>query len=49
MCSLWGSYQHAIVGLHNMERDVSYISSVVLKFFVLLFISLELFLFSPSL
>jgi len=41
MCSLWGSYQHAIVGLHNMERNVSYVSLVVLKFFILLFISLE--------
>lgn len=33
MCSLWGSYQHAIVGLHNMERNVSYASSAVLNFF----------------
>lgn len=49
MCSLWGSYQHAIVGLHNMERNVSYVSLVVLKFFMLLFISLELLLLSLSL
>lgn len=48
MCSLWGSYQHAIVGLHNMERNISYISSVVSKFFMLLFISLEHLLLSPS-
>lgn len=33
MCSLWGSYQHAIVGLHNMERNVSYASSAALNFF----------------
>lgn len=33
MCSLWGFYQHAIVGLHNMEKNVSYASSAASIFF----------------